>query len=40
VSGNEQLRDLFNEGLNRLKESGKYDRIIDEGFGGKYADKD
>lgn len=38
VRGNERLRDLFNEGLKQLKESGKYDEIIADGLGGKYSD--
>ncbi len=38
VSGNERVRDLFNEGLKRLKESGKFDQIITDGLGGRYAD--
>ncbi len=38
VPGNEQNRDLFNEGLRQLKESGQYDEIIAGGLGGKYVD--
>jgi polar amino acid transport system substrate-binding protein len=37
VPGNEQMRDLFNEGLKRLKESGQYDQIIADALAGKYA---
>jgi polar amino acid transport system substrate-binding protein len=40
VPGNERMRDLFNKGLKRLKESGKYDQIIADGLGGKYVDPD
>jgi polar amino acid transport system substrate-binding protein len=36
VPGNEQMRDLFNEGLKQLKESGKYDQIFADAFTGKY----
>ena len=38
VPGNEKLRDLFNEGLMQLKESGTYNEIIADGLGGKYSD--
>ncbi len=38
VPENDEMRDRFNEGLKRLKESGKYDEIIADGIGGKYAD--
>ncbi len=38
VSGNERMRDLFNEGLQRLKESGKFDQIIADGLGRRNAD--
>jgi polar amino acid transport system substrate-binding protein len=38
VPESEQMHDLFNEGLRQLKESGKYDEIIADGLGGKYAD--
>jgi polar amino acid transport system substrate-binding protein len=38
VPGNEQMRNLFNDGLKRLKESGRYDQIIADGLGGRYAD--
>jgi polar amino acid transport system substrate-binding protein len=38
VPESEQMRDLFNEGLRQLKKSGKYDQIIADGLGGKYAD--
>ena len=38
VPGNEKIRILFNEGLRQLKEGGKYDEIIADGLGGKYAD--
>lgn len=37
VPGNEKLRDLFNEGLKKLKASGKYDQIIADALAGKYA---
>lgn len=37
VEGNEELRDLFNEGLKQLKESGRYDQIIADALAGKYA---
>ena len=37
VAGNDAMRDLFNEGLKRLKESGRYDRIIADALAGKYA---
>ncbi len=37
VAGNEAMRDLFNEGLKRLKESGRYDQIIADALAGKYA---
>jgi len=37
IPGNEQMRDLFNEGLKRLKESGKYDQIMADALVGKYA---
>ena len=37
VPGNEQMRDLFNEGLKLLKESGKYDQIFADAFTGKYV---
>lgn len=37
VDGNEDLRDLFNEGLRQLKESGRYDQIIADALAGKYA---
>jgi polar amino acid transport system substrate-binding protein len=37
VQGNESMRDLFNEGLKRLKESGRYDQIIADALAGKYA---
>jgi polar amino acid transport system substrate-binding protein len=38
VPESENMRDLFNEGLRQLKESGKYDEFIADGLGGKYAD--
>ena len=38
VPGNEQIRDLFNEGLRQLKETGIYDQILADGLGGKNAD--
>lgn len=34
----DEMHDRFNEGLKRLKESGKYDEIIADGIGGKYAE--
>ena len=37
VEGNEAMLDLFNEGLKRLKESGRYDQIIADALAGKYA---
>jgi polar amino acid transport system substrate-binding protein len=37
VAGNEAMRDLFNEGLKRLKGSGRYDQIIADALAGKYA---
>ena len=37
VAGNEAMRNLFNEGLRQLKESGKYDQIIADALAGKYA---
>ena len=37
VAGNEAMRDLFNEGLRRLKESGRCDQIIAAALAGKYA---
>ena len=37
VQGNEQMRDLFNEGLKRLKESRKYDQIMADALARKYA---
>jgi polar amino acid transport system substrate-binding protein len=37
VEGNEDLRNLFNEGLRQLKESGRYDQIIADAVAGKYA---
>ncbi len=37
VAGNGEMRDLFNEGLKRLKESGQYDQIIADALAGKYA---
>lgn len=37
VEGNERLRDLFNQGLKLLKDSGRYDQIITDGIAGKYA---
>ncbi len=37
VAGNEAMRDLFNEGLKRFKESGQYDQIIADALAGKYA---
>ncbi len=37
AAGNEATRDLFNEGLKRLKESGRYDQIIADVLAGKYA---
>jgi polar amino acid transport system substrate-binding protein len=37
VPGNEHMRDLFNEGLKQLKESGRYDQIIADALAGKYA---
>ena len=40
VPGNEQMRDLFNEGLKRFKASGKHGQIIADGLGGKYTDPD
>jgi polar amino acid transport system substrate-binding protein len=38
VPRNEQIRNLFNQGLRQLKASGKYDEIMADGLGGKYAD--
>ncbi len=37
VAGNEAMRDLFNEGLKRLKASGRYDQIIADVLASKYA---
>ncbi len=37
VAGNEAMRDQFNEGLKRLKESGRHDQIIADVLAGKYA---
>ncbi len=37
IVGNEAMRDLFNEGLKQLKESGRYDQIIADALAGKYA---
>ncbi len=37
VPGNEHMRDLFNEGLKQLKESGRYDQIIVDALAGKYT---
>ena len=37
VSGNERMRDLFNEGLQQLKASGRFDQIIADALAGKYA---
>ena len=37
VAGNEAMRDLFNEGLEQLKASGRYDEIIVDALAGKYA---
>ena len=39
IPGNEQMRDLFNEGLNMLKDSGKWEQIIADGLAGKYDAK-
>jgi len=36
VPGSEQMRDRFNEGLQQLKESGKYDQIFADAVTGKY----
>ncbi len=36
-AGNEAMRDLFNEGMKRLKESGRYDQIIADALAGKYS---
>ncbi len=33
---NERFVELFNKGLKRLKESGRYDEIIADGLAGKY----
>ncbi len=38
VPGMERMRDRFNEGLGMLQESGRYDQILADGLGGKYAD--
>ncbi len=40
VPGMERMRDRFNEGLGMLQESGRYDQILADGLGGKYADPD
>ena len=37
VPGNKRMRDLFNEGLRRLKAGGGYDQIIADGLAGKYG---
>ena len=37
VAGNMAMRDVFNEGLKQLKESGRYDQIIADALAGKYA---
>jgi polar amino acid transport system substrate-binding protein len=37
VEGNERMRDLFNKGLQQLRESGRYDEIIADALAGKYA---
>lgn len=37
VEGNERMRDLFNQGLKRLKENGRYDQIVADGLTGKYS---
>ena len=37
VPGNEQMRDRFNDGLRKLKESGRYDQIIANALAGEYA---
>ncbi len=37
VPGNERMRDLFNEGLRRLKAGGGYDQIIADALAGKYG---
>jgi polar amino acid transport system substrate-binding protein len=37
VEGSEQMRDRFNEGLKKLKESGRYDQIMADALAGKYA---
>jgi polar amino acid transport system substrate-binding protein len=37
VPDNEPMRDLFNEGLRQLKESGRYDQIIADALAGEYA---
>ena len=39
VAGNAALRDLFNEGLKKLKASGKYDQIIADALAGKYENQ-
>lgn len=36
VASSEDMRDRFNEGLARLRESGRYDRILADAFTGKY----
>ena len=37
VPGNEQLCNLFNEGLRQLTAGGRYDQIIADALAGKYA---
>ncbi len=37
VPDNERMRDLFNDGLKQLKESGRYDQIIADALAGVYA---
>ena len=37
VARHERMRDLFNEGLKRLKESGRYDQIIADALAGIYT---
>ena len=37
VETSEQMRDKFNEGLQKLKETGRYDEIIADGLAGKYV---
>ncbi len=38
VPDSDEMRDRFNEGLGMLQESGRYDQILADGMGGKYAD--